>query len=236
MSSANFIKDFYDKNSLLVKEQVQVDDATSTLKKMQTKGHRYFCIFDCIDRPQELSAFELGFGSINIANALATAFRSYEAADIAASSHVAGHQINFNYVETDLCQDFPYPNESFDVAIAMMIIEHLFDPFHSFREIARICKPGGYVFVNLPNITSIRCRLDLLAGKMPVTSTSDWFEKRQWDGGHLHYFDIRHVIKLAALYGLKLEKIYPVGKLYELKNLFPDLFCHEISYVFRREK
>ena len=234
MSNMNSMQDFYYTNSLLVKKNFEVETPESVIKTIQSKGHRYFCIFDQINNFSELSALELGFGSINTANALASVFKSYEAADIAASSFVSGYDINFKYIDADLCNDFPYEDRSFDVVIGMMILEHLFDPFHSFQEIARICKPGGSIFVNLPNITSIRCRWDILTGKMPVTSTSDWFEKRQWDGGHLHYFDIHHVSKLADIYGLKLIKIYPTGKFYEVKKFFPGLFCHEISYVFRR--
>lgn len=228
------MRDFYYQNSLVVKDNIKVEGVESVLKAMQTKGHRYFCIFDQLKHLSELKALELGFGSINTANALASVFKNYEAADIAASSYVLGQNVKFNYLDFDLCQDFPYQDESFDVVIAMMILEHLFDPFHSFKEIARICKPGGYIFVNLPNIASLRCRLELLTGRMPVTSSREWFEKRQWDGGHLHYFDIYHVNKLANLYGLKLTKLYPAGKLYDLKNISPGLFSHEISYMFRR--
>ena len=234
MSNVNFVKDFYHKNSLLVKEEVATTNSESLIEKMRAKGHRYYCIFDQLSNLNELSALELGFGSINSANALASVFKYYEAADIAASSFVSERDVNFKYLDVDLCNDFPYEDESFEVVIAMMIIEHLFDPFHSFQEIARVCKPGGYVFVNLPNITSIRCRFELLTGRMPTTSRRDWFEKQQWDGGHLHYFDIYHVTKLAKLYGLRLEKIYPTGKFFEVKKLFPGLLCHEISYVFRR--
>jgi len=104
----------------------------------------------------------------------------------------------------------------------------------SFRELARILKIGGHAFVNLPNIASIRCRLSLLAGKMPITSSRDWFEKREWDGNHLHYFTIADVTRLASLFGFHLEAIHPVGRLRLLKKLRPALLCHEISYVFLR--
>jgi 2-polyprenyl-3-methyl-5-hydroxy-6-metoxy-1,4-benzoquinol methylase len=131
-----------------------------------------------------------------------------------------------------LNEDFPFEDQQFDVVIAMMIVEHLFDPFHSFRDLARICRKGGSVLVNLPNIAAIRCRLSLLFGRMPVTSSRDWFEKREWDGNHLHYFTIADTIRVAELVGLRLRKTYSVGAARALKNLAPSLFCHEVSFVF----
>ena len=123
---------------------------------------------------------------------------------------------------------------SVDCTIAMMIIEHLFDPFHSFRAVARITKRGGKAFINLPNIASIRCRLQLLTGQMPITSSYDWYEKREWDGNHLHYFTMADTVRLADLNGLRLDAIHSVGRLQSLKKVRPQLFCHEISYEFTR--
>ena len=131
-------------------------------------------------------------------------------------------------------EDFPLPDNAFDAVIAMMVIEHLFDPFHSFQEVFRITRPGGRIFINLPNIGSIRCRLQLLRGQLPITSSIDWFEKREWDGNHLHYFTVSEVTRLAELVGLRLEKVFAVGNALALKRLRPSLFCHEISYVFSK--
>ena len=74
----------------------------------------------------------------------------------------------------------------------------------------------------------------LLAGRMPVTSLPDWFAKRQWDGGHLHYFTIALVRRIAALNGLRVVRLYPVGRFAGLKRLWPGLLCHEISYVLEK--
>ena len=38
----------------------------------------------------------------------------------------------------DLNDRFPFEDSEFDSVIAMMVVEHLFDPFHAFGEIARI--------------------------------------------------------------------------------------------------
>ena len=47
--------------------------------------------------------------------------------------------------------DLPWPDESFDVVSANMVVEHLSDPVATFREVARVLRPGGaFVFVT-PN-------------------------------------------------------------------------------------
>lgn len=161
-------------------------------------------------------------------------FGTYEALDISASRLAADHDIDFPCRDADLNHDWPFTDESFDVILAMMIFERLFDPFHSFAELARVLKKGGLAFVNLSNIASFKCRFDLPRGRLPVTSTLDWFELRQWDGAHLHYFVVGQVRRVGELNRLQLKRVYPVGRMAGLKRLAPGLLCHEISYVFSK--
>ena len=224
------IKSFYDRNAE-VHRAVPVDprDAAAAIA---APGHRYFCILDAIRDPQNRIALELGFGAPEISNALARRFAEFEGADISASVFAKHSDIAFPVRDVDLNADWPYADSSWDVIIAMMIFEHLFDPFHSFGELARILRPGGHAFVNLPNIAALKCRWSLLRGRAPTTSTKNWFALRQWDGGHLHNFDIDNVRRVGESAGLELARIYPVGNLIGIKRLWPGLFCHEISYVF----
>jgi SAM-dependent methyltransferase len=206
------------------------------LRNLAEPGHRYYCLFDFLENRSPLTAIELGFGDLSTALALGSVFREYMALDIAVSAIMSGDQVRgLKLIEADLNHDFPLDSATVDVVIAMMVIEHLFDPFHSFREMARICRSGGHVFVNLPIITSIRHRLALLFGKLPTTSTRDWFELHEWDGGHLHYFTIESVKRLARLYGLEPRAIYPVGRFLQIKRIAPSFFCGEVSFVFQKK-
>ena len=60
----------------------------------------------------------------------------------------------------------------------MMVIEHLFDPFHSFKRVHDLLRPDGIAFINLPLVTNIKNRINLLLGKLPETSIgyNKWFE------------------------------------------------------------
>ena len=201
---------------------------------LKSPGHRYHCVYQELSAAPGLHVCELGYGGPELVPALASLSKSYTIVDIV-DRYTGAAPANVKVTLSDLDNDFPFEDGQFDVVIAMMVIEHLFDPFHSFKEIARICRPGaGKIFVNLPNIASIKCRWALLRGRMPVTSSVDWFEKREWDGNHLHNFTISDTLKLADLYGLKKPRIYPVGQGLPLKQLMPTLFCHEVSFCFSR--
>jgi 2-polyprenyl-3-methyl-5-hydroxy-6-metoxy-1,4-benzoquinol methylase len=202
--------------------------------EMNSPGHRYNCVYNYLAGNAGLNVCELGAAGGARINGLANLCSQFTAVDIVNRLADDGGALNLRFVRADLNEDFPFADGEFDTVIAMMVIEHLFDPFHSFRETARICKPNGRVFINLPNIASIRCRLDLLCGRMPVTSSGDWFRSREWDGNHLHNFTIANVVRIAELFGLRLAKLHPIGNLLPLKRLRPSLFCHEISFVFIR--
>jgi SAM-dependent methyltransferase len=205
--------------------------------ELHTPGDRYYCVADFLQEGSSMEAIEWGFGDAARCAALSRFFRKYTAIDLCASTlvkKVALHERSFSYRDSNLNDDLPFADESFDASIAMMVIEHLFDPFHSFREIARTTKRNGYVFVNLPLVSSIKCRLAVACGGLPVTSVSEWWNFKQWDGGHLHYFNISSVRRLAAESGLRFIRFYVVGKFLPLKRIAPSLFCHEGSFVFQK--
>ena len=138
--------------------------------------------------------------------------------------------------KTNLNNNFPLKSNSVDCFIAMMVIEHLFDPFHSFSEINRVLKKDGLAFINLPLISSLKNRLRLLFGKIPVTSVSynQWFKDKEWDGNHLHYFTLNSIYRICAINNLKIIKLNPVGNFYFIKKIFPSLFSNEISFCVKK--
>ena len=49
----------------------------------------------------------------------------------------------------------PYPDGSFDAVLFTHVLEHLRDPFPLGREIHRVMRPGGVIYVETPNWTSM---------------------------------------------------------------------------------
>lgn len=225
---------FY-KRSHEAHKRVSGGTGSMTVRRALSKpGHRYYCVYEHLLKRPDACVVDLGFGTTHLLGELAGLCRSYTIVDVIDRTDGVALPDNTYFKKADLNQDFPFEAETFDCTVAMMIVEHLFDPFHSLQEITRITKRGGRIFLNIPNIAAIKCRLQLALGKLPITSSRDWFEKREWDGNHLHYFTMKEFIRLARLQGLTLDAVFPVGRLPWLKHISPGLLCHEISYGFSR--
>lgn len=57
-------------------------------------------------------------------------------------------------VEVGMLPRVPFCDAEFDVVTLNHVIEHLHDPVHSLREILRILKPGGKLWIATPNLRS----------------------------------------------------------------------------------
>jgi SAM-dependent methyltransferase len=136
------------------------------------------------------------------------------------------------FLSANLNQDWDLPTGGVDCLVAMMLFEHLFDPWFCFSEVKRVLSQNGRAYVNLPLVTSIRNRFRLMAGLIPETSIpySRWKEHAHWDGFHLHYFTLYSICDLAKASGLKVIKLSAVGRMSSLKSMFPSLLCNEISF------
>lgn len=49
-----------------------------------------------------------------------------------------------------VAQSLPFRDDSFDAVLSLDVLEHVTDPFVAARELARVLKPGGILFINLP--------------------------------------------------------------------------------------
>jgi SAM-dependent methyltransferase len=213
------------------------DDGASFERASQIRGHRYFCLHREIRDPRQKAALECGVGSHNICAYLSRFFGSYSAIDIGAPKLKEGDRkeaLTFNLIRHNLNEPWPFPASQFDVVLAMMVFEHLFDPFFSFSEMSRVLRPGGIALVNLPIVTSIKNRVRLLFGRLPLTSTPDWWKMEEWDGGHLHLFSIPSIKNLCAKYDMQVARLYACGQLPRLKEVWPSGLCGEISFVIRK--
>ena len=155
--------------------------------------------------------------------------------DIAITAPVITNGIELR--NDNLNERWPFDDGSIDHLIAMMVFEHLFDPFHCFEEVRRTLKLDGTAFVNVPLITNFKNRLRLLAGIVPQTSVGyqRWFDDRVWDGNHLHYFSVDSLHRLAAACGLRIDEMQGVGSGYKLKTAFPSLLAGEITIALKRK-
>lgn len=108
----------------------------------------------------------------------------------------------------DMTRPLPYPDASFDVAITLEGVEHI-DTLEAFlKELRRVLRDGGRLFLSTPNILCLRSRLAyLLAGQRTLATFIDEHTAVQArDGdrvyhGHVFlvdYFELRYLLHHAG--------------------------------------
>jgi len=58
-------------------------------------------------------------------------------------------KIDFEIIQGSILE-LPYPDQTFDLACAFDVIEHVHDDSQGVRELMRICRPGGSVLITVP--------------------------------------------------------------------------------------
>lgn len=62
-------------------------------------------------------------------------------------------------IQANLNERWPLADASVDFLFSLEVVEHLENPRHFFREIARATKPGGFAFVSTPNNHSLTSKI-----------------------------------------------------------------------------
>lgn len=130
----------------------------------------------------------------------------------------------------------PHPNESFDAVTCLMVVEHVFDPYHAVRELRRVCKPAGRVIIGVPNLAGIKRRLELLCGKLPITSSQNSFTEGGWDGYHLHNFTQASLDWLLRKEGLTPVRWAAQGRFRWFKQSWPALFGNDLIVMAHKSE
>jgi 2-polyprenyl-3-methyl-5-hydroxy-6-metoxy-1,4-benzoquinol methylase len=96
--------------------------------------------------------------------------------------------------------DATFPHESFDVITCSDVMEHFYDPQEVFRRIYSWLKPGGIVYIFVPNIMSWEARI----------FRSHWFGLDL--PRHLHHYSANSLSRFADTTGLrKVRMVTPPG-------------------------
>ncbi len=97
--------------------------------------------------------------------------------------------------------------KQFDAIVMVALIEHLIDPLRAMQKIRKLLKPGGFIYIDTPNIAKYTRRIKLFLGQFPSTASANegltTYEKNQvdmYDDGHLHYFTYRSLDRMLTEY------------------------------------
>lgn len=89
---------------------------------------------------------------------------------------------DFNFTKWFLNTKLPYSNDDFDNVFCIEVIEHLENPFALIKEMLRVLKKGGRLYITSPNINSLLSKITfLLTWKLVYFFDSDVIlEKIPW--------------------------------------------------------
>jgi len=125
------------------------------------------------------------------------------------------HQRGVAILPLDLKDNrIPLPSDEFDLVILCETLEHLnFNPLPVLAEINRILKKGGYLYISLPNLTSLVNRLKLLFGYSIFNPIEDFSAQLRSDcnmivGIHWREYTREEMVTMLALSGFRVIKHY----------------------------
>ncbi len=81
----------------------------------------------------------------------------------------------------------PYSDETFDAAVCLEVLEHLFQPRIAAQELFRVLKPGGVLIATVPNAAYWRRRVELLFGCWNPLG-DDLSIEQPWRDPHIRFF------------------------------------------------
>ena len=142
---------------------------------------------------------DVGCGRGAVAALLSDRFREVHGVDgdAEALQAAAARGVRVERVDLDAAA-LPYEDGRFDAVLCLEVVEHVRDPSALARELARVLRRGGRLYVSTPNVRFVRYLADLVVrGRFPLTSE----DPCGWQGGHVHFFTERDLDELLRSSG-----------------------------------
>ena len=118
-------------------------------------------------------------------------------------------------VEADDLTALGIEKVSFDVIIALDVLEHLRDPWDTLARLTEYLKQGGHVVASIPNVQNISVVADLVNGKW------EYADAGILDATHLRFFTRESISRMFSGAGLSIKQIESI--------LNPKIEMHQIK-------
>jgi len=139
----------------------------------------------------ETAVIDIGCGDgSRYADYLISAGVKVHGLDVSNVAVLAARELGIEAQLASLDRKLPVPDEEFDSAICLEVLEHLVEPEFTAKEIYRVLKPGGHLLVSVPNIAFWPVRIELLLTGHFNPKGSPVTERRYpWRDPHLRFFN-----------------------------------------------
>lgn len=181
------------------------------------------------------SVLDVGCGDASNYEAwLVNQVHDLKAIDISAIGIEHARRMGIDARVHDLSEHFPFETNSFDGAVCIEVLEHLYDPKFTASEIFRTLKPGGLLVTTVPNNGYFRERLRALTKAELSTSISDF--SNEWKGAHIRFYNLASFSRLLEVCGFHIESIRSNGdaSIFDGLDAFGGYGMQHISSFLRR--
>ena len=121
--------------------------------------------------------------------------------DVSADAvEVGTRQLGINGLSAATLENAGFEPASFDGLMIWDVLEHLYDPMEVMRQAARVLRPGGYLFAQVPNHRGVSARLKTLACKLRLRRGRFDHFGFPW---HLYHFSPRSLSVLSRRSGFE---------------------------------
>lgn len=125
----------------------------------------------------------------------------------------------------DIGATFSFPDDSVDLVIFTEVVEHLYNPAHVLKEISRVLKPGGRLYLTTNNVSYWFYALRLIKGETnldrDLSQTTVDFDRdhpHDWRG-HVRFYSIDQLVEMLACAGM--ERVL-LATTYDTTNILPS--------------
>ena len=122
----------------------------------------------------------------------------YVGADVSASGVEEARSLDLDARVVSDASKLPFDDGEFSGVLAVEVLEHVFEPLGAVCEFHRLLKPGGVLFVSLPNVAYWRRRLELLLLGRFDPLGDDLSIEQPWRDPHIRFFTPKTLGRMLA--------------------------------------
>jgi starch synthase len=191
--------------------------------------------FDNAFKPTD-SVLDVGCGDASNYQAwLVKKVAKLSAVDISKTGVAEARKIGLDAIVHDFSEPFPYADETFDGAVCIEVLEHLYDPKFCVQEVGRILKKDGLFVTSVPNNGYFRERLKALTRAEMSTSITDF--TNEWKGAHIRFYSMDSFTRMLEVSGFRIESVRSNGDASILDGLdaFGGYMTQHATSLFRKK-